>query len=100
MKFRRSVFHQYVIRSRIRDALVQHLGDAGIGTTIHYPVPIHQQPAYARGLARSSPANQAEPLPETMSAAAEILSLPMFAELDLSQVEVVTATIRKFAGKK
>jgi dTDP-4-amino-4,6-dideoxygalactose transaminase len=101
MKFGRSVFHQYVIRSRIRDALVQHLGDAGIGTTIHYPVPIHQQPAYrARGLARSAPANQVEPLPETMSAAAEILSLPMFAELDLSQVEVVTATIRKFAGRK
>jgi dTDP-4-amino-4,6-dideoxygalactose transaminase len=67
------VYHQYVIRSERRDALREHLKAHGIGTLIHYPVPIHQQPAYAH-FARG-------PLPETEAAAREVLSLPLYPEI-------------------
>lgn len=68
-----SVFHQYVIRSARRDALREYLKSQEIGTLIHYPVPIHRQPAYAR-FAHG-------PLPETEAAAREVLSLPLYPEI-------------------
>ncbi len=68
------VYHQYVIRSRERDALRAGLAASGIGTLVHYPVPVHLQPAYA-GLERGA-------LPETESAAREVVSLPMYPELE------------------
>ena len=66
------VYHLYVVRVAERDAFRARLQAAGIGTGIHYPVPIHLQPAYAipRG---GRPAS----LPHTERAAGEILSLPM-----------------------
>ena len=67
------VFHQYVIRAPRRDALREYLKQQGISTLIHYPVPIHQQPAYAH-FARG-------PLPETEAAAQEVLSLPLYPEI-------------------
>ncbi|MFN0108024.1 MAG: DegT/DnrJ/EryC1/StrS family aminotransferase [Blastocatellia bacterium] len=75
------VFHQYVVRSGSRDALKDALREKGIGTLIHYPVPVHQQPAYWRQ------ANAA--LPETERAAREVLSLPMFPQLTDEQVAQV-----------
>jgi dTDP-4-amino-4,6-dideoxygalactose transaminase len=78
------VFHQYVIRSPARDALQASLKDAGVGTGIHYPVPVHLQPAYA-GRVALGPAGCAA----TERAAAEILSLPMFPELTDLQVDQV-----------
>ena len=69
----KSVFHQYVIRSKQRDALREYLKNQGIGTLIHYPVPVHQQPAYAH-FARG-------PLPQTEAAAREVLSLPLYPEI-------------------
>ena len=68
------VFHQYVVRSPRRDALRAYLQAAGIGTLIHYPVPVHQQPAYARFAAGAS-------LPRTETAAREVLSLPLYPEI-------------------
>ncbi len=68
------VYHLYVVRVPNRDHVRQTLADAGIGTGIHYPVPIHQQPAY----------RDAYPglhLPETERAAGEILSLPLHPHL-------------------
>ncbi len=70
------VYHQYVVRSRARDALRQHLGAARIGTGIHYPVPVHLQPAY-RGRLAEYPTG----LPETARATSEILSLPIYPQL-------------------
>ena len=72
------VFHQYVIRTRDadRDRLREHLSRARIGTGIHYPAPVHLQPAYQGRLAEF-PAG----LPETTRIARHILSLPMFPQL-------------------
>ena len=86
----RGVFHQYVVRCAERDRLAAFLHDAGIGTLVHYPVPIHRQPAYAaRGLARL-------PLPETDHAAREVLSLPMYPQLPPEAADAVAASIRRF----
>ncbi len=84
------VFHQYVIRSAKRDELQQYLRQQGILTLIHYPVPVHLQPAYAGRLP------WARPLPETERAAREVLSLPMFPELPEGDVATVTAALKKF----
>jgi dTDP-4-amino-4,6-dideoxygalactose transaminase len=85
------VFHQYVIRSRRRDLLREHLRAAQIGTGIHYPVPVHEQPAY-RARFGECPAG----LPETTQAACEILSLPIYPQLGSAAVDRVIAEIRGF----
>jgi len=82
------VFHQYVIRSPRRDALQQALRTRGIGTNIHYPVPVHLQPAY-RGRIAIAPSG----LPETEKAAREVLSLPMFPQLTEEQVGRIIAGV-------
>ena len=79
------VYHQYVVRSCERDALKDGLRKQGIGTLIHYPVPVHQQPAY-RNRANTS-------LPETERAAREVLSLPMFPQLSDQQIEQVCQAV-------
>ncbi len=81
------VYHQYVIRSRERDALRRHLRERGIGTLVHYPVPVHLQPAYA-----ASP-GEGRRLPHTEKVAGEILSLPIYPELDEESVRRVCAEI-------
>lgn len=81
------VYHQYVVRSSERDSLKNRLREQGIGTLIHYPVPVHRQPAYKHlvGVA----------LPETELAAREVLSLPMFPQLTDEQVaQVIAALVR------
>jgi dTDP-4-amino-4,6-dideoxygalactose transaminase len=87
------VFHQYVIRTREpdRDPLREHLRGVQIGTGIHYPAPVHLQPAYEGRLAEY-PAG----LPETRRAARRILSLPMFPQLPADSAARVVAEIRKF----
>ena len=81
------VYHQYVIRTENRESLRTHLRGRGIGTLIHYPVPVHQQPAYA---------NRSEgntPLPRTEEAARQILSLPMYPELPADQIQTIVREI-------
>jgi dTDP-4-amino-4,6-dideoxygalactose transaminase len=85
------VFHQYVVRLAERDALRWRLRDAGIGAGIHYPVPVHQQPAYAGRLA-AGPSG----LGLTERAAPQILSLPVYPQLADEAVERVIAAIRGF----
>lgn len=75
------VFHLYVVRHPQRDELRANLNRAGIGTLIHYPVPVHLQPAYRDlGYKRGS-------LPHTERAADEILSLPLY--VGLTETDVV-----------
>ncbi|MBF8259435.1 MAG: putative aminotransferase, StrS family [Actinobacteria bacterium] len=81
------VYHQYVIRLRERDKLKAHLREKGIGTLIHYPVPVHLQPAYAVTTG-SKPL-----LSRTEEIAGEILSLPMYPELGEENVRRVCAEI-------
>ncbi|MDL2272548.1 DegT/DnrJ/EryC1/StrS family aminotransferase [Desulfovibrio sp. OttesenSCG-928-I05] len=69
-------YHLYVIRTPRRDELMAFLGERGIGSAIHYPEPVHTQPAYARRLCMD-PAG----LPVTERAARSVLSLPMFPQL-------------------
>jgi dTDP-4-amino-4,6-dideoxygalactose transaminase len=85
------VYHQYVVRTRRRDELRAKLGAHGIGTLIHYPVPVHRQPAYA-ALAGTA-------LPVTEQLCGEILSLPMFPELADEQIERVIGAVADFAAR-
>jgi dTDP-4-amino-4,6-dideoxygalactose transaminase len=84
------VYHLYVIRTGRRDELRAYLAEKGIETGIHYPIPVHLQAAcrplgYKKG-----------EFPLTEKYATEILSLPIYPELTLEQIEYVAATIKKF----
>ncbi|MBU1702053.1 MAG: DegT/DnrJ/EryC1/StrS family aminotransferase [Candidatus Eisenbacteria bacterium] len=82
------VFHLYVIRVPRRDAVLAELHQAGIGAGIHYPVPLHLQPAYRHiGMQKGD-------LPITERVASEIISLPMFAELDEEKVDKVVEALK------
>src|SRR6266568_6167888 len=89
---RRHVFYTYTIRvsGGRRDDLRKYLGERGIGTQIHYPVPIHlQQSAEFLGYRKGD-------LPVTERLAPEVLSIPMYPELTDDQVDRVTTSIREF----
>lgn len=84
------VYHLYVVRTASRDALQGYLSAQGVGTGLHYPVPLHRQQAYAHlGLGVGA-------LPVTERAAATCLSLPMYPEMTQVQVERVAASIAEF----
>ncbi|HTQ58897.1 MAG TPA: DegT/DnrJ/EryC1/StrS family aminotransferase [Candidatus Solibacter sp.] len=90
--FAKSVYHLYVVRTKLRDDLQRFLTDAGVGTGIHYPIPIHLQVAYAsRGWKRGD-------FPNTEAAANEIVSLPMFAGLTLEQQKQVADNVSQFTA--
>jgi len=78
-----------VVRADDRNALQQHLQREGIGTAIHYPVPVHLQPAYRGRLGDEGS------FPVAEQAAAEILSLPLYPELKESQVRRVVDVIQQ-----
>ena len=80
-------WHLFVVRHPQRDALHKHLADAGIGSLIHYPIPPHQQQAYAEAGFASS----AFPLASRM--ADEVLSLPMGPQLATGQADAVVAAV-------
>jgi dTDP-4-amino-4,6-dideoxygalactose transaminase len=84
------VFHQYVLRVPDRAAVMARLRAEGIATAIHYPQPVHLQPAY-RGRTPMGPAGCAE----TARAAEEVMSLPMFPELSDAQVQRVCEALRR-----
>jgi hypothetical protein len=87
------VFHQYVLRVADRAGAQARLRAAGIGTGIHYPVPVHLQPAY-RDRVPLGPAGCVE----TARAAEEVLSLPMYPELTDAQVARICAALPALAG--
>jgi dTDP-4-amino-4,6-dideoxygalactose transaminase len=89
----RAVFHLYVVPAPNRDGLMAHLKTVGIGTGIHYPIPLHLQKAYAHlGYALGD-------FPEAEKAAAEIVSLPMFPHLTLEQQARVVAEVARFTAR-
>lgn len=81
------VFHQYVIRTEDRDDLRRFLEQHHIGTAIHYPVPVHLQPAYRDRELKAGDCSQTETLCD------EIVSLPIFPQLTDAQVDRVIAAI-------
>jgi dTDP-4-amino-4,6-dideoxygalactose transaminase len=89
----RHVYHLYVILVDDRDGLQKYLNDKGVGTGLHYPVPLHLQKAYGyQGYKEGE-------FPVTESVAKRLLSLPMFPELTKAQIEYVADCIKKFMTK-
>jgi dTDP-4-amino-4,6-dideoxygalactose transaminase len=86
-------WHLFVIRSGRRDALQEHLAEAGVGTLIHYHTPPHMQPAY------SSAGFAADDLPLSRQLGGEVLSLPIWPQLKLEEVDRVCEAISAFDRK-
>ncbi len=86
-----SVVHQFTVRSERRDALQASLAERGVGSAVHYPTPLHLQPAFA---------GRGEPpaLPAAEAAAREVLCLPVFPELSDAEIDVVISALVHFAG--
>jgi dTDP-4-amino-4,6-dideoxygalactose transaminase len=85
------VYHQMTIRTAHRDALMEHLKKAGIGSSVHYPSPLHRQPAMA-GITDA----RDEDFPVAIAAARDVLCLPIFPEMTNEEVETVCAGVRGF----
>ena len=83
----RHVYHLYVVRVSARDAFAKRLADLGVGTSVHYPLPVPGQPLYGGGGERQ--------WPEAWNAAREVLALPCFAELTDDEVETVVSAVRR-----
>jgi len=86
----RAVYHLFVVRLQERDALAKYLRERGISTGIHYPIPLHLQPAcrhlgYKEG-----------DFPITEECARQVLSLPMYPELTQAQIQEVVRAIKEF----
>ena len=83
--------HLFVVRHARRDALAAALAKRGVGTLVHYPIPLHLQPAFA-GLGRAGA------FPVAEKAAGEILSLPLYPEMSDAQADAVIEAVRAVAG--
>ncbi len=90
----RAVYHLYVVRTRDREELMTYLKERGIGTGIHYPIPLHLQKAYQ---GRQQHEND---FPITEEVAREIISLPMFPQLTVDQQRDTVEAIAKFVESK
>jgi dTDP-4-amino-4,6-dideoxygalactose transaminase len=91
-RYTRHVYHVYAVRLQRRDDALTLLRDAGIGSGIHYPVPVHLQRAYAELGYRAGD------FPVTEMLANELLSLPIYPEMLLEQADEVVSTLRNAAA--
>jgi dTDP-4-amino-4,6-dideoxygalactose transaminase len=90
---RRHVYHLYVVEADDRDRLRDSLGRAGIGTAVHYPLPVHSQPAYrSLGEARS--------LPVSERLCATVVSLPIYPELADDEVDAVCSALSETLSRR
>jgi dTDP-4-amino-4,6-dideoxygalactose transaminase len=85
----RHVYHQYVIRVARRDEIAESLGRRGIQTGVHYPVPVHLQPGY------QDLGYRAGDFPVAEQAAREVLSLPVYPELDAAALQQIADGVRQ-----
>ncbi len=90
MSWARHVWHLYVIRTKKRDALQKYLKEKNIYTGIHYPIPIHLQPAF------SDLGYKKGDFPVTEKVSREILSLPIYPELKDTQIKYIVEKIEEF----
>ena len=89
MPYARHVYHVFTLRVAERERMQAELNAAGIATGIHYPIPVHLQPAY------SDLGYKAGDLPNAEAAAREVLSLPLFPEMTDAQLQEVAGAVRK-----
>ena len=82
-------YHLYVVRTRFRDELSEHLRGHGVGSAIHYPMPVHRQPGYA-------PLCISRPMPETDRAVSEVLSLPLYSTISPEAIDQVVSRVNSF----
>ncbi|MBI3782636.1 MAG: DegT/DnrJ/EryC1/StrS family aminotransferase [Deltaproteobacteria bacterium] len=87
-----AVYHLFVVRCDERDSLRRYLDERGIATSIHYPIPLHAQPAFAAIAAGRFP--QAELL------ARQVVALPMYPELSEASVEAVCLAVREWSAAR
>jgi dTDP-4-amino-4,6-dideoxygalactose transaminase len=88
----RHVYHLYVVRVPEREALLPILRERGVGAGVHYPIPLHLQPAYARlGFAEGS-------FPNAERLAREVISLPIYAEMDPEAPAYVASVLKELVG--
>ena len=92
--FSKAVYHLYVVRVKNREKLQAELAAANIGTGIHYPIPLHQQKAYAHLGYKTGD------FPVTEKIAPEIMSLPMFPQLTRQQQEYVAEKLMQFTNAR
>jgi dTDP-4-amino-4,6-dideoxygalactose transaminase len=88
------VYHLYVVRARAREALQREFARRGIGTMVHYPVPVHLQPGFGK-LCRVAPGG----LEHTERLANEVLSLPLYPELRDDEIETVVEALTADAAR-
>jgi len=91
----RHVYYLYTIRHAQRDALAKTLADLGVGTAVHYPLPVPGQGLFGGAEARPSEAGW----PEAWRASREVLSLPCYPELRDDEIEAVGAAVREACGR-
>ncbi|HKV82726.1 MAG TPA: DegT/DnrJ/EryC1/StrS family aminotransferase [Candidatus Sulfotelmatobacter sp.] len=94
MPWARHVYHAYTLRTADRDALQAALQEKGIQTAIHYPVPVHLQPAYADLVHAPLALSQSE------KAAVEVLSLPLYPDMTDDQIQRVTHALSSLAAAR
>ena len=85
------IYHQFVVRSALRDELRRYLNDRGVGTEIYYPVSLNRQKCFAY--------LKAGLFPESEAAAQEVVALPIFPELTDSEIELVAGAVTAFFKK-
>ncbi|HUO05327.1 MAG TPA: DegT/DnrJ/EryC1/StrS family aminotransferase [Candidatus Binataceae bacterium] len=88
MPHTRHVFHVFALRVPQRDLFAQELADAGVQTGIHYPIPVHLQPAYRE------PRYKEGDFPVSEAVASEELSIPIFPEITKQQIQAVSAAVK------
>lgn len=84
------IYHQYTVKVEKRDEMRAFLNEKGVGNAIHYPLGIHLQEAY------SALGYKPGDLPNTEEAAARVISLPVFPELEQAEIEYVISTVKEF----
>jgi dTDP-4-amino-4,6-dideoxygalactose transaminase len=88
-EYAKHVYHCYVVRVHRRDAVQKYLNEHGVDAAIHYPIPVHMQKGYA------DLGYKAGDFPHSEKAAAEVLSLPLYAEMTDAQIETVASALRE-----